>query len=594
MTRISLPSLWFWCFAVWLLGGMHFFMHNPGGAGLYLPFNMVGWIFVSLLIGLGLWQMTLNQAVDYSRFHLWCWLAFALLLLPLLYPNNRFADHALPRLAGVAGGLLFYFSLLQCRFDPARRYRLLHLVLAGITLEALFGLVQYYLLTPGNWIGYNIQSNRPYGIFQQPNVMASLMATGLVLACYLWLEEQRRLAPGQRLWLGGVLIATALLLVVGQSRVGQLGALVGLLLLLPLAWHQGRRRLLPALALIAAGVALGLWSLTLVEGVQRGLDVYTASGLRKHYWAQSLALIGQHPWLGVGYGDFEHQFMRFYAGQREALSGLPPMEPNLDHPHNELLYWGVEGGLLPVFAILLAALAFVRLLARAPWHQALALTALVWPIALHSQTEYPLYHSLAHWIILLTLLYWADSRLAPPERRPFRPWLLARFTALLIPALVVPFMLTGLQTAYVVTQYERGGYREPQRLLAASNPMAWLTRLEFNAMSLRLVVGAQQRDLRALQAYLSWGEEFVRHTPRSNIYYNMVLALNHLDRRQEAERLLALARHYYPGEQLLHQDSISKALRSLDEGRASAAQSATADEATKRTRNISGQSLPVR
>ena len=46
-------------FAAYLLVGMHFFMHNQGGSGLYLPFNMVGWVCVAGLIGLGLWQVTL-------------------------------------------------------------------------------------------------------------------------------------------------------------------------------------------------------------------------------------------------------------------------------------------------------------------------------------------------------------------------------------------------------------------------------------------------------------------------------------------------------------------------------------------------------
>ncbi|ATG75271.1 Wzy polymerase domain-containing protein [Zobellella denitrificans] len=566
MTRLSLPYLWFWCFAAWMLGGMHFFMHNPGGAGLYLPFNMVGWIFVALMTGLGLWQLTLNQAVHYSRFHLWCWLAFLLLLVPLLYPGQALADHALPRLAGLAGGLLFWFALLQCRFDQAARWRLLYLLLAAVSLELLLGLVQYYLLTPGNWIGYNTERNRPYGIFQQPNVMASFMATGLVLAWYLWLEDRRSHPPVRQLWLGAVIAGTALLLLVLQSRVGQLGGLVGVLLLLPLAWQKDRKTCLGLLALTALGLALGLLSLALVDGAQRGLEVYTNPGVRRHYWLQSLWLIAQHPWTGVGYGDFERQFMEFYNAQRELLSTLPPMEPNLDHPHNELLYWGVEGGLLPVLAMLLVALMFLRLLVRAPWRQALALTSLVWPIALHSQTEYPFYHSLAHWIGLLLLLYWADLWLGEAEQRPYRPRLLARFAALLLPALVVPFMLTGLQTARVVTQYERGGAKEPALLLAASNPMAWLTRLEFNAMSLRLTVGTAQQDNQALQAYLDWGQEFVRHTPRANIYYNMVLALNRLEREQEAEQLLQLARHYYPMEPLLREDNISQALRSLDEG----------------------------
>jgi len=39
--------------ALYWLGGAHFFMHNPGGSGLSLPFNMIGWGFISLLIGVG-------------------------------------------------------------------------------------------------------------------------------------------------------------------------------------------------------------------------------------------------------------------------------------------------------------------------------------------------------------------------------------------------------------------------------------------------------------------------------------------------------------------------------------------------------------
>ncbi len=57
----------------WLLG-MHFFMHNPGGAGLYLPFNAWGWIFASLVMALGLWQVTLSQRLVVSPLLTALWL----------------------------------------------------------------------------------------------------------------------------------------------------------------------------------------------------------------------------------------------------------------------------------------------------------------------------------------------------------------------------------------------------------------------------------------------------------------------------------------------------------------------------------------
>ncbi|WP_116474448.1 PglL family O-oligosaccharyltransferase [Zobellella maritima] len=567
MTRTALPQAWFWLFTAYLLFGMHFFMHNPGGSGFYLPFNMVGWIFVSLLIAVGLWQMTLNRAVRFSRFHALCWLVLGLLFVPLLYPNNEFADHALPRLAGAAGGLLLYFSLLQCRFDLVQRRRLLYLLLAGVSLEILLGLVQFYLLEPGNRMGYNTQVNRPYGIFQQPNVMASFVATGLMLACYLGVDDkQHHRNRACWLWLAAVLFTAPLLLMLLQSRTGQLAAVLGLLLLLPLAWQTDKKRLFIGLGLVLAGIVAALYSQSLNEGLQRGVESLANPGYRKGYWQQGLAMIQASPLFGYGYGDFERQFMEFYNASRVAEGRLPPMEPNLNHPHNELLFWGIEGGLLPVLGILLASIGAIGMLCNTHWRHSLALAALVWPIALHSQTEYPFYHSLIHWVTLLVLLYWIDSRLSSPLERPFHPWLLARFTAVLLPALVIPFMLSGLQTAHVVTRYERGGYQEPELLLSASNPMAWLTRLEFNAMSLQLAVGQAQQDVEALKAYVSWGEQFVRHTPRANIYYNLVLALNQLNEPARAKRLLAEARHFYPDEPLLKQDNISKALRSLDKG----------------------------
>ena len=68
----SLVQKVFWGTSVlyWLLG-MHFFMHNPGGAGLYLPFNAWGWIFASLVMALGLWHVTLSQRLVVSPLLAW-------------------------------------------------------------------------------------------------------------------------------------------------------------------------------------------------------------------------------------------------------------------------------------------------------------------------------------------------------------------------------------------------------------------------------------------------------------------------------------------------------------------------------------------
>jgi O-antigen polymerase len=91
---------------------------------------------------------------------------------------------------------------------------------------------------------------------------------------------------------------------------------------------------------------------------------------------------------------------RFYSlyleKQAEVLasdSTIPlPNTQAQTHPHNELLFWWIEGGVIPVLSLLLFALWFsIRV-----WRHGTINHKAVWvcciPILLHTQTEYPLYH----------------------------------------------------------------------------------------------------------------------------------------------------------------------------------------------------------
>ncbi|HEH9399352.1 TPA: O-antigen ligase C-terminal domain-containing protein [Aeromonas sobria] len=554
----------------WLLG-MHFFMHNPGGAGLYLPFNAWGWFFASLAIGLGLWQVTLRQRLVCSPLQAGLWIGALLLLLPMLYPGFALKDYAIPRLLGLFAGLLFLFGLYQWRFNRLQRDRLLYLILIAIAMEAVLGLVQFYLLTPGNWIGYDTKANRPYGIFQQPNVMATFMATGIALA--VWLELRResgRLLMALRY---GVILSASLLLVVLQSRVGQLGGLLALFLLMPLLHRQ--HLLSRVLVLVILAVAIGLLSQYWMAGAKRGLDIYQSGGVRADIWSFTYHLVTQNWLFGIGYGGFESTFLHRNMEFRSLNPDIGIEIYNLDHPHNEFLYWAVEGGIAPMIGMVIMGGTLLWRLASVRWVNAMGLLALVTPILLHTQTEYPLYHAIVLWWLLLTLIYIIDTEIEETSlaSRGFsswwdmecRPWLLLRFMAIAIPLLVVPFMLTAIHTAWVVTKYERGGYKEPTLLLDIVNPMAWLTRVEFDVNSVRLMVGLQTSNKAELEAYLEWGQAFVRHTPRANIYANMVIALNALGRPEEANTMRVEALKLYPSEPLLIGSAATAVITGVDQ-----------------------------
>ena len=95
---------------------------------LYLPFNMVGWAFVSVLISIGIWHLTTIKMLTFSRTHLWFLAGFAILLLPFLNPQAEWNIQAQPRFLAIVAGLLLFFSFSQFQFSVKQRHCLLYLI----------------------------------------------------------------------------------------------------------------------------------------------------------------------------------------------------------------------------------------------------------------------------------------------------------------------------------------------------------------------------------------------------------------------------------------------------------------------------------
>ena len=541
-----------WCFVITLalywLGGAHFFMHNPGGSGLSLPYNMVGWMFISLLICFGLWQVTQEQKIRISRANTLLWLGALLLVIPIFFTQPKWMDLALPRLFGLVAGVIFYFALLQFRFSGPQRIGLLYLLLGAVLIEAFFALVQYYLLTPGNWIGFDTTLKRPYGIFQQVNVLATFLATGLGLALYLLrFDEKLQLTNWRGIMVLVTLATSSLLILVIASRVGHLSALAVFVLVWPQIWKRSPRYALIALLMMVVGLAAAYVSMHYAGG-GRDLAAYQSRGYRLLYWSTALDMIKQKPWLGWGYGSFEYNFVHFFYAPGHWQPGMIKMEQNLDHPHNETLFWGVEGGLVALLGIAIFIGAFVYSLVRLSGGKRWAILALALPILFHTQTEYPLYHSVLHWMVLLFIFWFADEEVQGHgiSDITFHYWLFFRTFAVAIPLATIVYMGTGLQAGWLITQYERTQMSQPELLDKVINPLPWLTRFQFNVMTFRLIVALKTNNIEEMHAYLDWATLFNSATPRANVYNNVILLLKQLGEKAKADALLQEARRLYP------------------------------------------------
>ncbi|MCG6200762.1 PglL family O-oligosaccharyltransferase [Psychromonas antarctica] len=536
----KLTRAFFVTFALLMGLGAHYFQHNQGGSGLELAQNNVVWIFFSILIGLGLWKITVQKKIVYSRFSIVFLAAFLLFLLPVFYPNNALADQSYTRLLGLFAGFLLFVSLQQFQFKREQIQRLLVLIVLAGFLQACYSLTQDYLLPANNYFGYDIGYGRPYGIFQQPNVLASFMATTLILAGYLLQQITNKKL---QLFLLITVLLNMWVITITMSRTGYLGVLIAVLLFIPWAWQSNKKRL--AIFLLALLLGLGF---AMIKGdalAARNVDNLKEGGIRLTMYQHSWQMIKENPLMGYGYGGFEKNYLITQAALVKK-GELTAVGQQLTHPHNDTLFWAVEGGILPIVAILLLVISFLRLLRVFKLPRALVLLALVTPIALHTQTEYPLYHSALHWLVLIVVVFYISNEAQHMQNKNFPATFALRIFALLIPLFTAIFMITNLYTISKITAYERSKQPDIRLLLDIVNPLVFEDRFNFHLNYFRLSMAHQLNKPEDIQKVIDWTEAAIETSPKSFLYIILYAAYMNNNQPEKAQQVLDYARYLYP------------------------------------------------
>ncbi len=535
---------------------MHIILDTPGGTGLYLSYNIIAWLFVVIMIALGLWQITLNRKIYYSKMLLWLMLGYSCLLIPVFY-HFEFTDHAIPRLLALTGGLLFLFCLYQFKVSKQQMMQLLLLILAAVAIEAALGLAQFLFFEEGYWGGYKVGVSRPHGVFLQPNVMASFMATGLAISLFLSVKSHyfsHKKTFHTLIYF--CLFATSFLLVLLQSRTGHIGAILVILLLCPYLYTKNAKQLRTNLIVITLGVLTALACFENSTIPKRGAAIYQSAGARSSIFIVSADMIKTKPILGYGYGGFERSFIDHFNQYGIEHPEIGSTIKRLAHPHNEVLFWGVEGGMVALAGFVFFVIGYLTVWLKIPRTKALALFALLLPILLHAQLEFPFYSSISHWLAFLLVLWLTDryANIAYLESKEYSHWLsvncsktfLIRFFALLIPMVFIPFLATSMHTASILVEHEKNGYRSIDKLKDIINPIAWQSRLDASVYAHILISGLKEKNINKLERYITWGLKRIQHKPRVSVYSNVLLALKISNRDKEYTLLLAQAKQTYP------------------------------------------------
>ncbi len=194
---------------------------------------------------------------------------------------------------------------------------------------------------------------------------------------------------------------------------------------------------------------------------------------------------------------------------------------------------------------------FIGLLRPFKFTHAMALSALVAPIILHTQTEYPLYHSALHWLVLLVLVFYIDQKSASSQQKMFRPTFALRAFALLTPLFTTLFMISNLHTISKITAFERSKEPDIQLLLDVVNPLVFEDRFEFHLNHFRLAVATRMHKTEEIQTVIDWTEKSIESKPKSFFYLILYLAYLNNQQPEKAQQVLDYARYLYPKDRQL-------------------------------------------
>ncbi|WP_105665498.1 O-antigen ligase family protein [Cronobacter dublinensis] len=514
-----------------------------GGAGVALPYNLTFLAWLGILLTLAARNKLLQQPAHQPLLLL----GGLLLLLPWLLKMR--GNHGIFVLLGA---ILLWQTLLRLPLTYRHKKTMLLAIFIFALTQACIGLLQTFFphlamqLYEYDWLRNH---GRPYGIFQQVNLLASFLASGIGCGFLLLLTTRRTARIG--LIVPGLGVLT-FVLALNQSRAGAIGAVVVIAAICVVA---GRGKI------TRAGAALGVmtlcawagWYITqhvtvMVNGEPylMARDYAGSTRERWHILVITWQMIMEKPWLGWGYGTFEYAFSRWVLAHPG--SGYRYAVP-ITHPHNELLYMWFQGGVVALAGMLLLVTGWLLMLKNAWRHgrEAAAFALLVVPLLVHLNLEYPFYQSFVHFGLFILLLRLGVVEQPQPAQACARLWSRALCGAVALA--LIAFSAAGLYANQELTRLERSG------LAGFPAPAPWyfatqFERAKFDAMVALLIDYNRTHNEANLDEFMAQAQRWsLRHNDK-NLWQSQIMIAQHRGDVATVARLRTQYARLFPAAQI--------------------------------------------
>lgn len=336
----------------------------------YENFETIKFLLFVALLGIGLFAYVLNRekvdAAGAGEEHirtplclpflviLGCFVFFA--FLAFVFSPNKFLSFFgyYPR---YTNGLFFYLAfalflfLLAATLNRQKYFFLLKIFVFDSLLVSIYGLFQSAGL--GLYSGLETDALvRAPSFIGNPNFSSLFILPALPVALVFMIQS---LNLSRKLYYGLTIVVILWALSVFSSRGAVLGgaALLGAFAAASF-WQKALRKQLLWLGLILCigfGFLYIFGPLARPSGLKDTFKITDSNITNRYYvWDLTRRAIAEHPWAGVGFGNF----YEYYQSHREPLTAD---QPSFDDSHNLFLFLAVTGG-LPFAAAFIAILFF--------------------------------------------------------------------------------------------------------------------------------------------------------------------------------------------------------------------------------------------
>ncbi|MCX4189373.1 Wzy polymerase domain-containing protein [Methylophaga sp. OBS3] len=437
------------------------------------------------------------------------------------------------RLLFIWGGLAFFFALFQARLSQARVDRLLFIIVISALIFSVIGLMQIWLKLDMPFFLPKSEKGIPTSLFQQINNMATYQVTAIMISVYLSTRPAFR-RINLRSWV--LIIATllaAFIVGVSGSRIGTLTLIISLTVVLPVVVTKLNKNKVSQALLLA--VVIGFFGGANMPGGDRLVDKARAmqSGYsgeaRLGMYAISMGLIAESPLVGHGIGSFgpAWQFAKpeFYTENPEAKL----LTKYVSHPHNEIIQWLVEGGVIAFIGMVLVVIGVILAGVKTSTNRAILSAGMLLPMALHTQVELPFYMSVIHWFVFIIIIYSLLNHKTNVKQIGITKAAinLTRLTVVSVTSLLIVFYAHTLRANWDFVFYYQGEQMDTPLPYAYKNPYLG-DQARWIDLSAILYSSIQSGLPDNVRYYTVWGEELKASQPDVDLFIKLVDAYEFL------------------------------------------------------------------